>query len=213
MNLILVWSNYFKEKKNKISFLLTLLFLIIISFYFKIFLTYVESWEHYLGVFNDPFFIIQPIDFSLYIFILTYGSLFFFFIINLLNPEKILKLFHLVSILLILRTITLFLFRLDADPNMITLVDPILNTIFYQFNENTGMYNQHDLFFSGHIANLFIISLLYDNKKIKHFFFIITFVVGVLLVIQRAHYSIDVIFAPLFSLLALYIYNKLKNKI
>ena len=77
MNLILVWSNYFKEKKNKISFLLTLLFLIIISFYFKIFLTYVESWEHYLGVFNDPFFIIQPIDFSLYIFILTYGSLFF----------------------------------------------------------------------------------------------------------------------------------------
>ena len=94
---------------------------------------------------------------------------------------------------------------------MITLVDPILNTIFYQFNENTGMYNQHDLFFSGHIANLFIISLLYDNKKIKHFFFIITFVVGVLLVIQRAHYSIDVIFAPLFSLLALYIYNKLKN--
>ena len=54
MNLILVWSNYFKEK-NKISFLLTLLFLIIISFYFKIFLTYVESWEHYLGVFNDPF--------------------------------------------------------------------------------------------------------------------------------------------------------------
>ena len=119
-----------------------------------------ESWEHSLGVFNDPFFIIQPIDFSLYIFILTYGSLSFFFILNLSNPEKIMKLFHLVSILLILRSITLFLFRLDADPNMITLVDPILNTIFYQFNENTGMYNQHDLFFSGHIANLFIISLL-----------------------------------------------------
>ena len=70
-----------------------------------------------------------------------------FFYYKPINPEKILKLFHLVSILLILRTITLFLFRLDADPNMITLVDPILNTIFYQFNENTGMYNQHDLFF------------------------------------------------------------------
>ena len=210
MNLILVWSNYFKEKKNKISFLLTLLFLIIISFYFKIFLTYVESWEHYLGVFNDPFFIIQPIDFSLYIFILTYGSL-FFFIINLLNPEKNIEVISFSKYSIDLKDYNFILFRLDADPNMITLVDPILNTIFYQFNENTGMYNQHDLFFSGHIANLFIISLLYDNKKIKHFFFIITFVVGVLLVIQRAHYSIDVIFAPLFSLLALYIYNKLKN--
>ena len=211
MNLILVWSNYFNEKKNKITFFLTLLFFIITSIYFKIFLTYVESWEHSLGVFNDPFFIIQPIDFSLYIFILTYGSLFFFFILNQLNPEKLMKLFHLVSILLILRSITLFLFRLDADPNMITLVDPILNTIFYELNENTGMYNQHDLFFSGHIANLFTISLLYDNRKIKYFFFIITFIVAVLLVIQRAHYSIDVIFAPLFSLVALYIYHKLKN--
>ena len=121
------------------------------------------------------------------------------------------KLFHLVSVLLILRSITLFLFRLDADPNMITLSDPILNTIFYQLNENTGMYNQHDLFFSGHIANLFIISLLYDNRKIKYFFLIITFIVAVLLVVQRAHYSIDVIFAPIFSLIAIYIYNKFKN--
>ena len=105
MNPILVWSNYFKEKKNKITFVLTLLVFICISLYFKIFLTYVESWDHSLGVFNDPFFIIQPIDFSLYIFILTYGSLLFFFILNLLNPDKLLKLFHLVSILLILRSV------------------------------------------------------------------------------------------------------------
>tara|TARA_B100001057_G_scaffold495987_1_gene596276 strand:- start:41417 stop:42058 length:642 start_codon:yes stop_codon:yes gene_type:complete len=211
MNPILVWSNYFKEKKNKITFVLTLLVFICISLYFKIFLTYVESWDHSLGVFNDPFFIIQPIDFSLYIFILTYGSLLFFFILNLLNPDKLLKLFHLVSILLILRSVTLFLFRLDADPNMITLSDPILNNIFYQLNENTGMYNQHDLFFSGHIGNLFIISSLYDDRKTKYFFFIITFIVAVLLVVQRAHYSIDVIFAPIFSLIAIYIYNKFKN--
>jgi len=211
MNFFLVWSNYFKEKKNQINFFFTILFFIVISFYFKVFLTYVESWDHSLGVFNDPFFIIEPVDFSLYIFIFTYGSLFFFFALNCLNPEKLLKLFHLVSILLILRSITLFLFRLDADPNMITLSDPILNTLFYQLNENTGMYNQHDLFFSGHIANLFIISLLFDNRKIKYFFFIITFVVAVLLVIQRAHYSIDVIFAPFFSLIALYSYYSFKN--
>tara|TARA_B100000900_G_scaffold188272_1_gene159482 strand:- start:558 stop:1199 length:642 start_codon:yes stop_codon:yes gene_type:complete len=211
MNFFLVWSNYFKEKKNQKFFFFTILVFISISLYFKFFLTYVESWEHSLGVFNDPFFVIQPVDFSIYIFILTYGSLLFFFILNFLKPKKLLKLFHLVSILLILRSISLFLFRLDADPNMITLSDPILNTIFYQLNENTGMYNQHDLFFSGHIANLFIISLLYDDRKIKYFFFIITFVVAVLLVIQRAHYSIDVIFAPFFSLISLYIYNRFKN--
>ena len=79
----------------------------------------------------------------------------------------------------------------------------------YQKNEVTGSYNQHDLFFSGHTANLFLTSMLYQNKKLKYFFLVITFFTATFLVLQKAHYSIDVIFAPVFSLLAIFLHKKL----
>ena len=105
----------------------------------------------------------------------------------------------------------MYFFRFDSDPNMIILKDPLLNTFMYQLNENTGLYNQHDLFFSGHTANLFLVSILYTDKRIKYFFLLITFLTATFLVLQRAHYSIDVLFAPLFSLLAVFIHKKIKS--
>ena len=93
---------------------------------------------------------------------------------------------------------------------MIILKDPFLNTFLYQLNKNTGLYNQHDLFFSGHTANLFLVSILYRDKRLKYFFLLITFFMGTFLVLQRAHYSIDVLFAPLFSLIALFVHKKIK---
>ena len=213
MNLILkiinIWNVFFFQKKYFLEFVLTVLFSLIFSYFFREFLVLIEIRDASLGVFKDPFFLKEAIDLSIPIFIMTYGAIGFFVFYHLKTPIKLMHLIQITIILLTLRVITLYFVELDADPSMITLKDPFLNTFMYQINEETGTYNQHDLFFSGHTANLFITSMLYQNKKLKYFFLVITFFTATFLVLQKAHYSIDVIFAPFFSLLAIFLHKKL----
>ena len=211
LNIHSSWKIYLTNKKNFNELVSTFFLSVCTAYGFRKYLVFVESWDHNLGVFNDPLFLSNPIDFSIPIFIMTYGTMSFFFFYNINKPSVIINLFQLVIILLFLRAISLYFFRFDSDPNMIILKDPLLNTFMYQLNENTGLYNQHDLFFSGHTANLFLVSILYTDKRIKYFFLLITFLTATFLVLQRAHYSIDVLFAPLFSLLAVFIHKKIKS--
>ena len=205
-----IWKIFLSNQNKLFEFILTIFFSTFFIFLFRDFLVLVESWDHNLGVFNDPFFIFKPIDLSIPIFLFTYGTMGFFVFYHLKDPMKLINLIQVFVILLFLRVVSLYFIRLDADPNMIVLQDPFLNTFIYQINEKTQMYNQHDLFFSGHTANLFLVSILYQNKKLKYIFLIITFLMGACLVLQRAHYSIDVIFAPFFSLLALFLHKKIQ---
>ena len=211
LNIHSSWKIYLTNTKNFNELVSTFFLAVFAAYGFRKYLVFVERWDHNLGVFNDPLFLSNPIDFSIPIFIMTYGTMSFFFFYNVNKPSVIINLFQIVIILLFLRVITLYFFRFDSDPNMIILKDPLLNTFMYQLNENTGLYNQHDLFFSGHTANLFLVSILYTDKRIKYFFLLITFLTATFLVLQRAHYSIDVLFAPLFSLLAVFIHKKIKS--
>jgi membrane-associated phospholipid phosphatase len=54
-----------------------------------------------------------------------------------------------------------------------------------------------DLFYSGHTASLFIMFFIARNRVWKIICFIGAIIVPVLLVWQRVHYTIDVLFAPL----------------
>ena len=206
-----VWKIFLLQKKYFFEFILTLIFSIFFFFLFRYFLSLVESWDHSLGVFNDPLFFLDPIDLSEPIFIITYFSIFFYIFYHLNEPIRLINLIQITVILLSLRVVSLYFIRLDADPNMIVLQDPLLNAFVYQINPQTGLYNQHDLFFSGHTANLFLLSILYTNKRLRYFFLMLTFIMGTCLILQRAHYSIDVIFAPFFSILALVLHRKIKN--
>lgn len=205
-NIIESWKQFLLDKNTFYQFLVTIIFSIIIFYLFRDFLVYIEQREQTLGVFNDPFFFTDPMDFSIPIFLITYGTIGFFIIYHLSFPLKLMYFIQMTLLLLLFRTITLFLFRFDA-PEMIVLKDPILNTFIYQLND-IGEYNQHDLFFSGHTANLFLASILFKNKNLKKIFLFFTFLMAVFIVLQHAHYSIDVIFAPLFSCLALYLHKK-----
>ena len=57
-----------------------------------------------------------------------------------------------------------------------------------------------DLFFSGHVANTFMLGLIYwNNKLLRYFFFLMSFVFGVSAVLGHYHYTIDVVAAPFFA--------------
>ncbi len=57
-----------------------------------------------------------------------------------------------------------------------------------------------DLFFSGHTAIPFLWALIFwDNKYLRYFFFLSSFVFGLSALLGRFHYSIDVFSAPFFA--------------
>jgi len=206
--MIKIWTDFISNKPKFYEFVLSILASVIFGYFFKKYLSLVESWDHNLGVFDDPLFLKDPIDFSIPIFVLTYGTILFFILYHLNNPTKLMHLIQLAVLVDIFRVISLFFIRLDA-PEMIELYDPVLNFLIYEINPETNSYNQHDLFFSGHTANLFVISCLFKKKSIRNLFLVITLITGLLLVLQKVHYSIDVIFAPVISLFILYIHKKI----
>jgi len=195
-----------------LEFIISISILCIISIAFSKFLSlHVEVRDQFLGVFPDPLFILPPINFSIEIFIIMYGGTLFFIIYHLKKPAQIITLIQSVSLLLIIRAISLFIFRFDAPEEMINLKDPIMETFIYAKNLTTQQFNEHDLFFSGHTANLFLMTMIFKNKKLKILFIILTIMMGTFLVLQQAHYSIDVICAPIFSVMALFLQKKIKT--
>lgn len=57
-----------------------------------------------------------------------------------------------------------------------------------------------DLFFSGHVANTFMLGLIFwEIKPLRYLFIAVSIIFGISAVLGRYHYSIDVISAPFFA--------------
>ncbi|MGB0915041.1 MAG: hypothetical protein ACPGVI_03170 [Crocinitomicaceae bacterium] len=93
------------------------------------------------------------------------------------------------AILLIVRMVTLFLIPLKTPESLIYLQDPFLNNLVYPGEIDA------DLFFSGHTALIFMMYFLTRNRL----FILLGVLIAILLVIQRVHFSIDVIAAIPFA--------------
>lgn len=144
--------------------------------------------------YHDPFFdYYEALDCSLPIFILTYGTLLYFLFLHREKPEKYLYYLQAYALLVLWRTVSIYLLPLSEPQGAIPLSDPLLNTFFYP-----GGYSSRDLFFSGHTATLFLFALFTGGKE-SILFYGCTILLGVLLVLQKIHYSVDVLAAPFFA--------------
>ncbi len=147
--------------------------------------------------------IISPQDFSPYIFSITYAAALLGLIFCLRNPTTTLLLIRTYLLLQLLRMICLLIFPLNPPSNIIPLQDPFLHATFYN-----GRPNLKDLFFSGHVATIILFIPILSSKWIRGLLVAAAFIAGILLAAQRVHYVIDIISAPLFSLLAFYFADK-----
>jgi hypothetical protein len=92
---------------------------------------------------------------------------------------------------------SIYLVQLDPPHELIRLKDP-LTSITYGGRD---LFMTKDLFFSGHTSNMLLLALCFDKKTDKFFAFLATFLVGILVLFQHVHYSIDVIGAVAITLL------------
>ena len=111
-------------------------------------------------------------------------------------------------LLCISRMITITLIPLNPPIGLIPLKDPI-SSLFYG---GTGVFITKDLFYSGHTSTQFLIFLCLTKRSDKIIAFIATITVGILVLIQHVHYTIDVLAAFVFTYVVIYLERRSLNR-
>jgi hypothetical protein len=183
------WKSFFNNKRNRTEFILTVVLLAILMLSFSQFLQFIEQRE---GVsLPDPLLkAFNPINLTWLTFTLIYLSIVLFLFSLRKDPNKIIIALQAYGLMVIFRTIAMYLVPLEAPKTILLLNDPFVQLF------GKGQILTKDLFFSGHTATLFLLFLLTKNKILKVIFLVSTVTVGIAVLLQHVHYSIDVFVAP-----------------
>jgi hypothetical protein len=145
-------------------------------------------------------------ELSSWIFILLYILIFISICSLLLNPRQFLVVLQAYIILTFLRFVAILLVPLEPPTLMIELHDPFVQYLFYQQSVTK------DLFFSGHTSLLVLLAMAVTSTWLRSILVIGAFAVATMLLIQHAHYTIDIVLAPFFSWFALALAKKIPEK-
>lgn len=198
------WRNALQSKKFKWNITVTLFLLIILLSSLSYFFTYIESRSGtQLG---DAILKILPsYNVSVLTFMIIYTSALLGIINILARPIQFIQAVQAYFLILLLRLPSIYLLPLEAPEGIIPLQDPFVETFFYGHTRITK-----DLFFSGHVATVFLLYLANPYKQLKYFYGIVVLLVALLILLQHAHYTLDVVVAPLFTWLCFLIPKQLK---
>jgi len=184
------WKIFFRKENSVRLFVWTLLVLVVCVFSLSRFLIFAESRDG--AVLKDPLFdMFSAVELNVPVFILIYGSLLTCIVYLAVNhPSRLIIALQSYSLLVLVRMLMMYVTPLNPPAATIDLQDPLV------FIFGTGAKITKDLFFSGHTSTLFLLFLVTANRKLKYVFLVNTFLVGLSVILQKAHYSIDVFVAP-----------------
>jgi membrane-associated phospholipid phosphatase len=164
---------------------------LIFAFILMLFPTFFEVIEARKGIIlNDRFLdYITPHDFSIPIFIIIWSTTVLLIIRCINQPAIFLDVICCLVLLCIARMITIYLVPLDPPAGLIKIKDPLTSLTY----GGKDVFITRDLFFSGHTSNMLMMALCFQKKSDKWFGYFAAFTVGILVLVQHVHYSIDVI--------------------
>jgi len=200
-NWLLAIKDGFFKRKLIIGFLFLFIVVIFLPFFFQ----FIEERPGYL--INDPIVDALPsIDVSIPIFLIIWSLVALFLVRCWKNPQLLLHYLYAFLFLTLFRIITISLVPLNAPPGLVTLEDALSN-YFY----GTRDFITKDLFFSGHTATLYLFAFCFQRRWDKLIAGTGATMVGILVLIQHVHYTIDVLVAPLFSFLCFLMGRRIVN--
>lgn len=120
------------------------------------------------------------------------------------KPEMVLLGLKCYLLLTLLRMVSMFVLTLEVPEGIIPLHDPLVDVIAYGGN----VFNK-DLFFSGHVATLTLFVLLEERPMLKAILFVNAMLVAGLVLLQRVHYTMDVLAAPFITYLVVRLAKRL----
>lgn len=185
-----IWRSKLNDGNYRARLLYTLLFFLIVLRMVTWYLIYNESREG--AVLNDPVLnAFSPVDLNIPIFLLIYLSIIAGLTSLAYRPNWLLVALQTYSLTMIFRMVMMYVTPLEVPEGLIVLEDPI---VF--FIGTGGMTITKDLFFSGHTSTIFILFITAQNKKLKYILLAATILVGLFVMLQKVHYTVDVLVAP-----------------
>lgn len=157
----------------------------------------------------DPLLALLPVqDHSTLIFALIYGAIAATLVYLLPRPQRLLQALWAYYLLQLMRIATLYLLPLEPPTALVILHDPVMDRIF----EVTTQPIVRDLFFSGHTATMMLLTLAGRGLRWRQAMGLATVAVGLLVLVQRVHYSYDVLAAPFFAWAAYWLAGRICRK-
>ncbi|MDO7845115.1 phosphatase PAP2-related protein [Hymenobacter sp. M29] len=157
----------------------------------------------------DPLLALLPVhDVSVPTFALIYGAIAGTLVYLLPRPQRLLQALWAYYFLQLLRMLTLWLLPLEPPTTLVLLHDPVMDRIF----EVTTQPIVRDLFFSGHTATMVLLTLVGRGQRWRWVLGLMSVAVGLLVLVQRVHYSYDVLAAPLFAWLAYWLAGRVTKQ-
>ena len=190
-----LWKGNWKEAWENnvfrfyISFILVLFFAVI--FVYGQFLDFIEARPG--NIISDPILnLFAPLEVTWFTFGIIYISVILTLIRLSWQPSQLLVTLQAYIFIALARMASMYLIPLDPPPLLIPLEDPFVQSV------SSGVLTR-DLFFSGHTSTMFLLYLSCTSRKMKIFFLVGTILVGLLVLVQHVHYSIDVVAAPFYA--------------
>lgn len=154
----------------------------------------------------DPFLAFFPkADYSGHIFLLLYSSVLIVIISHASKPGIILRLVQMHFAVAVCRQLCILSFALEPPVDIIILRDILLENTVYPHAPLTK-----DLFFSGHVASIWIYFLYTRSRPLKYCFALATIIMGWMILCMRVHYTYDILGALLFTSIIYLLFEKVK---
>jgi hypothetical protein len=143
-----------------------------------------------------------PADVSIPIFACIWGIVIIGVRRAAMNPVFLYRFVSSYILVTLLRMLTIYVTRLEPPSGLIPLIDPIANRFYGE------EFITRDLFFSGHTATLFLFAFNFTVRWEKWVAMLASSAVGVLVLVQHVHYTIDVVAAPILTYLCYFTAKK-----
>ena len=190
------WQKALQVRGFRYKIGITLVLLILCAFLAPVLFQFIQQRP---GILLDDYLLarLPTVDLSLWIFLLLYAFIFWGILSLAKEPDRFLLALQAYVLLTVLRFITLLLTPLEPPAAMAILIDPFVQRLFYQETITK------DLFFSGHTSLLVLFTLTLPHGITRKIFFAASIAIAAMLLLQHAHYTVDVVLAPVFAWIAI----------
>lgn len=184
-----IWSELWRSRRFRVEFLVTILLTVAALAALANFLNWVETRPGVL--FDDPLLRrFSAVNLNWLTFGLIYLSLVCGIVFLTRHPRAMLIAFQSYVLMVVVRIAAMYVLPLEAPLTPFPLQDPTVQYL------GTGQLLTKDLFFSGHTSTLFLLFLTAQGKWLRTVFLVCTIAVGIAVLVQHVHWTVDVLVAP-----------------